>query len=57
MITVMAKLCGEDTPSTITDWGQNHAAQIVAWLQLEHSAIPNYNTYWRIMAHQDEIEK
>lgn len=60
MIIVMAKLCGADTPAAITDWGKNHAAQIIEWLQLERPTMPSYSTYWRIMAHQvyhDEIER
>ena len=60
LIIVMAKLCGADTPAAITDWGKNHAAQIVEWLHLERSTMPSYSTYWRIMAHhvyQDEIER
>ena len=60
MIIVMAKLCGADTPAAITDWGKNHAAQIVEWLHLERATMPSYSTYWRIMAHQvyhDEIER
>jgi len=60
MIIVMAKLCGADTPSAITDWGKNHASQIVEWLQLKRPTMPSYSTYWRIMAHKvyhDEIER
>lgn len=35
MIIVLAKLYGADTPAAVTDWGKNHAKQIVEWLRLE----------------------
>lgn len=60
MIIVMAKLCGADTPAAVTDWGKNHAEQIVEWLHLERPTMPSYSTYWRIMAYHvydDEIER
>jgi len=60
MIIVMAKLCGADTPAAVTDWGKNHAEQIVEWLHLERRRMPSYSTYWRIMAYHvydEEIER
>lgn len=60
MIIVMAKLCGEDRPSGIADWGKNHAEQLVDLLQLKRLNMPSHSTYRRIMAHvvyQAEIER
>ena len=47
-IIVMAKMCGEDTPSAIADWAKNHQEQIVELLQLKRPKVPHYNTYRRI---------
>ena len=60
MIIVMAKLCGEDTVSAITDWAKNHGEQLVKLLQLKRTSMPSHSTYRRIMAHgvyQEEIER
>lgn len=59
-IIVMAKMCGEDTPSAIADWAKNHQEQIVELLQLKRPKLPHYNTYRRILAHvvyEEEIAR
>ena len=59
-IIVMAKMCGEDTPSAIADWAKNHQEQIVELLQLKRPKVPHYNTYRRILAHvvyEEEIAR
>jgi len=59
-IIVMAKMCGEDTPSAIADWAKNHQEQILKLLQLNRPKLPHYNTYRRILAHvvyEEEIAK
>lgn len=60
MIIVMAKLCGNDRPVEIADWGKHHREEIVKLLQLERSTMPHHNTYRRIMAnivYEEEIER
>ena len=60
MIIVMAKMCGEDTPSAIADWAKNHQEQILKLLQLKRPKLPHYNTYRRILAHvvyEEEIAR
>lgn len=60
MLIVMAKLCGEDSPSGITDWAKNHQEQLVELLQLKRSRMPSHSTYRRMMAYvvyQEEIER
>ncbi len=60
MIIVLAKMCGEDTPSAIADWAKNHQEQIIKLLQLQRPKLPHCNTYRRIMAHvvyEEEIAR
>jgi len=60
MIIVMAKLCGNDKPVEIADWGKHHRDELVKLLQLKRSKMPHHNTYRRIMAYavyQEEIER
>jgi len=60
MIIVMAKLCGNDKPVEMADWGKHHQDELVKLLQLERSKMPHHNTYRRIMAYavyQEEIER
>jgi len=59
-IIVMAKMCGEDTPSAIADWAKNHQEQILELLQLKRPKLPHCNTYRRILAHvvyEEEIAR
>ncbi len=60
MIILLAKLCGEDRPSGIADWGKNHGEQLVGFLQLKRANMPSHSTYRRILAqgvYQEEIER
>ena len=50
-IIVLAKMCGEDTPSAIADWGKNHQEQLVKLMQLKRTKLPHDHTYRRILAH------
>ena len=59
-IIVMAKMCGEDTPSAIADWAKNHQEQILKLLQLKRPQLPHYNTYRWVLAHvvyEEEIAR
>lgn len=60
MIILMAKLCGEDQPSGMSEWAKNHQESIVQLLRWTRPALPSHSTYRRIMAHvvyQEEIER
>lgn len=60
LIIVMAKLCGQDTPSAITDWAKNHGEVLVKLLQLKRTNMPSHSTYRRILAYtvyEEEIER
>ncbi len=50
MIIVLAKLCGEDKPSGIAEWGKHHGKEIVEMMKLKKSQMPSLNTYRRMMA-------
>jgi len=60
MIILLAKLCGEDRPSGITEWAKNHQEGLVQLLHWTRPALPSHSTYRRIMAHvvyQEELER
>ena len=60
MITLLAKLCGANTPMEIAEWGENHKEEIVRLLKLKRLRMPEQSTYRRIMAHKvymEEIER
>ena len=44
VITLMAKLCGENTPMEIADWAKNRQEELVKLLCLERRTMPNHNT-------------
>ena len=50
VMMVMAKLCGEDTPSGIADWVKHRAEQFIDLLKLKHKRMPHHSTYRRIEA-------
>jgi predicted transposase YbfD/YdcC len=50
IMMVMAKLCGEDTPSGIADWVKHRGEQFVDFLKLKHKRMPHHSTYRRIEA-------
>lgn len=60
MITLLAKLCGANTPIEIAEWGENHKGEIVKLLKLKRARVPEQSTYRRIMAYKiymEEIER
>ena len=60
VIIVMAKLCGEDTPTAMADWAQNYREQLVELLQLPRPNMPSHHTVRRILAqgvYLEEIER
>jgi len=50
VMMVMAKLCGEDTPSGIADWVKHRGEQFTDMLKLERKSMPHHSTYRRIEA-------
>jgi predicted transposase YbfD/YdcC len=50
VMMVMAKLCGEDTPSGMAEWVKHRGEQFVDFLKLKHKRMPHHSTYRRIEA-------
>jgi predicted transposase YbfD/YdcC len=60
MVILLAKLCGEDKPTAIAEWGKNHQAELLDLLKWKKPKMPNESTYRRVMAYKiyvDEIEE
>jgi predicted transposase YbfD/YdcC len=56
VMMVLAKLCGEDTPSGIAEWVKHRGEQIREWLKLARKSMPHHSTYRRIAENVIEIE-
>jgi len=57
---LMAKICGEDTPSGIAEWVKHRSEQMVSWLKLKRKSMPHHSTYRRILekvVDVDELEE
>lgn len=50
VMMVMAKLCGEDTPSGMAEWVKHRGEQFVDFLKLKRKRMPHHSTYRRIEA-------
>lgn len=50
LLMVLAKLCGEDSPSGIAEWACLRAKWLVELLQLERATLPCHNTYRRVLS-------
>lgn len=48
VIIFLAKLCGQDKPVEIADWGKNHADELMEHLKLKRNWMPHHNTYRRV---------
>ena len=57
VMMVMAKLCGEDTPSGIADWVKHRSEQFVDMLKLKRKTMPHHSTYRRISEDIIDIEE
>jgi len=57
VMMVMAKLCGEDTPSGIADWVRYRAEQFIEMLKLKRQTVPHHSTYRRILEDIIDIEE
>jgi hypothetical protein len=49
VMMLMAKICGEDTPSGIAEWVKHRSEQMVSWLKLKRKSMPHHSTYRRIL--------
>lgn len=57
VMMVVAKLCGEDTPSGIADWVRHRAEQFIEMLKLKRKTMPHHSTYRRISEDVIDIEE
>jgi len=39
MITLLAKLCGANTPTKITEWGENRREELIQLLKLKRASL------------------
>lgn len=59
-LIVLAKLCGEDTPSGMAEWARHRTTWLCQVLKLEYPHMPHHSTYRRILAEvvsADELER
>jgi predicted transposase YbfD/YdcC len=54
---ILAKLCGQDTPSGMGEWVKNRAAQLQELLKLKRKSMPHHSTYRRIAAEVVDVEE
>ena len=57
VMMVIAKLCGEDTPSGIADWVKHRSEQFIEMLKLKRKTMPHHSTYRRISEDVIDIEE
>jgi len=57
VLMVLAKICGEDTPSGIADWVQHRSEQLSAMLKLKRRTMPHHSTYRRITEGVVDVEE
>lgn len=50
LLIILAKLCGEDTPTGIAEWVHLRREQLVDCLELERQTLPCHNTYRRVLS-------
>jgi len=53
---VIAKICGEDTPPGMAEWGKHRGSPFKAWLKLERETMPHHSTYRRICETMLDVE-
>jgi len=57
VMMILAKLCGEDTPSGMADWVRYRSTQFAALLKLKRKAMPHHSTYRRIAEEIIDVEE
>lgn len=50
VVMTLAKICGEDNPSGMAEWGKHRMEMLCEALKLERKAMPHHSTYRRIAA-------
>ena len=57
VMMVLAKVCGEDTPSGIADWVRYRSEQMIEMLKLKRKTMPHHSTYRRIAEDVVDVEE
>jgi len=57
VMIMMAKICGQDTPSGIADWVKHRAEQFIETMKLKRKSMPHHSTYRRILGEVISIEE
>lgn len=57
VMVMMAKICGQDTPSGIADWVKHRASQFIQALNLKRQSMPHHSTYRRILGEVISVEE
>jgi len=57
VMMVLAKICGEDTPSGIADWVKHRSEQMIEMLRLQRGTVPHHSTYRRITEDVIDVEE
>ena len=57
VMMVLAKMCGEDTPSGIADWVQHRSEQLIEMLKLKRRTMPHHSTYRRVAEEVIDVEE
>jgi hypothetical protein len=57
LLTVLAKLSGEDTPYGIADWARHRCEVLARVLRLKRKTMPCHNTYRRVLAEAVDVDQ
>lgn len=57
LLTVLAKLSGEDTPYGIAEWARHRSEALVTMLRLKRKTMPCHNTYRRVLAEAVDVDQ
>ena len=57
VMTILAKICGEDTLSGIAEWVQHRSEQMIEMLKLQRKTMPHHSTYRRIAEDVVNVEE
>ncbi|GAP06053.1 hypothetical protein ATHL_00899 [Anaerolinea thermolimosa] len=50
LLSVLAKMHGEDRPGEIAGRAKHRTTMLVEWLRLKRRNMPHHSPYWRILA-------
>ena len=57
VIIMLAKACGENHPSGISEWAKHRSGMLADWLKLMRKTMPHDSTYRRILAEVVNVEE